>query len=99
VRDATFEVIKNGVVEKRAFAARPEAAAPGQETAGVTAPIDQTLDAIDAALGADKREFSAAEHEKDANAGVARRLASLPAEERALALTKLSLANPALRRL
>ena len=28
-----------------------------------------------------------------------RRLASLPAEERALALTKLSLANPALRRL
>jgi len=99
VRDATFEVLKNGVVEKRAFAARAEAAAPGQETAGVTAPIDQTLDAIDAALGADKREFSAAEREKDANAGVARRLASLPAEERALALTKLSLANPALRRL
>ena len=71
VRDATFEVVKNGVVEKRAFAARPEAAAPGQETAAVTAPIDQTLDAIDAALGAEKREFSAAEREKDAEAGVA----------------------------
>ena len=71
VRDATFEVIKNGVVEKRAFAARPEAAAPGQETDAVTAPIDQTLDATDAALGAEKREFSAAEREKDAEAGVA----------------------------
>ena len=71
VRDATFEVVKNGVVEKRAFAARPEAAAPGQETDAVTAPIDQTLDAIDAALGAEKREFSAAEREKDAEAGVA----------------------------
>ena len=69
VRDATFEVVKNGVVEKRAFAARPEAAAPDQETAAVTAPIDQTLDAIDAA-GAEKREFSAAEREKDAEAGV-----------------------------
>ena len=68
---ATFEVIKNGVAEKRAFAARPEAAAPGQETAAVTAPIDQTLDAVDAALGADKREFSAAERENDADAGVA----------------------------
>ena len=71
VRDATFEVVKNGVVEKRAFAARPEADAPGQETAAVTAPIDQTLDAIDAALGAEKREFSAAEREKAAEAGVA----------------------------
>ena len=71
VRDATFEVIKNGVAEKRAFAARPEAAAPGQETDAVTAPIDQTLDATDAALGAEKREFSAAEREKDAEAGVA----------------------------
>ncbi len=71
VRDATFEVIKNGVVEKRAFAARPEAAAPGQETAAVTAPIDQTLDAIDAALDAEKREFSAAEREKGAEVGVA----------------------------
>jgi hypothetical protein len=71
VRDATFEVVKNGVVEKRAFAARPEAAAPDQETAAVRAPIDQTLDAIDATLGAEKREFSAAEREKDAEAGVA----------------------------
>jgi hypothetical protein len=71
VRDATFEVVKNGVVEKRAFAARPEAAAPNQETAAVTEPIDQTLDAIDAALDAEKREFSAAEREKDAEAGVA----------------------------
>ena len=48
-----------------------EAAAPDQETDAVTAPIDQTLDAIDAALGAEKREFSAAEREKDAEAGVA----------------------------
>jgi hypothetical protein len=71
VRDATFEVVKNGVVEKRAFAARPEAAAPGQEAAAVTEPIGQTLDATDAALGAEKREFSAAEREKDAEAGVA----------------------------
>lgn len=72
VRDATFEVVKNGVVEKRAFAARAEAGPPpDQETDTVTAPIDQTLDAIDAALGADKREFSAAEREKDAEAGVA----------------------------
>ncbi len=71
VRDATFEVIKNGVVEKRAFAARPEAAAPGQESDAVTAPIDQTLDATDPALGAEKREFSAEEREKYAEAGVA----------------------------
>ncbi len=71
VRDATFEVVKNGVVEKRAFAARPEAAAPDQETAAVAAPIDQALDEIDAALDAEKREFSAAEREKDAEAGVA----------------------------
>jgi hypothetical protein len=71
VRDATFEVIKNGVVEKRAFAARPEAAAPDRESDAVTAPIDQTLDATDTALGAEKREFSAQEREKDAEAGVA----------------------------
>ena len=51
--DATFEVVKNGVVEKRAFATRPMSAAPN------------------AALGAEKREFSAAEREKDAEAGVA----------------------------
>ena len=80
VRDATFEVIKNGVVEKRAFAARPEAAAPGQESDAVTAPIDQTLDAIDAAFGAEKREFSAAEREKDAEAGVAMPDGSYPIE-------------------
>jgi hypothetical protein len=71
VRDATFEVVKNGVVEKRAFVARPEAAAPDQETDADTAPIDQTLDATDAALDAEKREFSAAERDKDAEAGVA----------------------------
>ena len=71
VRDATFEVVKNGVVEKRAFATRLGAAAQGQETDSVTAPIDQTPDAIDAALGAEKRKFSAAEREKDAEAGVA----------------------------
>jgi hypothetical protein len=53
VPNATFEVVKNGMVEKRAFAARPETAA------------------LDAARGAEKREFSAAEREKDAEARVA----------------------------
>jgi hypothetical protein len=71
VRDATFEVVKNGVVEKRAFVARPEAAAPDQETDTDAASIDQTLDATDAALDAEKREFSAAERDKDAEAGIA----------------------------
>jgi hypothetical protein len=53
VPNATFEVVKNGVIEKRAFAARSETAA------------------VDAVPGAEKREFSAAEREKDAEAGVA----------------------------
>ncbi|MGH6796756.1 MAG: hypothetical protein ACREDI_00015 [Roseiarcus sp.] len=54
VPDATFDVVKNGVIEKRAFAARP---------------ASDELDADE--LDADKREFSAAEREKGAEAGVA----------------------------
>jgi hypothetical protein len=50
VPDATFDVVKDGVAEKRAFAPRP---------------------ADDPALDAEKHEFSAAEREKDAEAGVA----------------------------
>jgi hypothetical protein len=85
VPNATFEVVKDGVVEKRAFAARAEAALPGQETAAVAAPQPQSLPPApqpvpsprgreagdDAAPGAAKREFSAQEREKDAEAGVA----------------------------
>jgi hypothetical protein len=86
VPNATFEVVKDGVVEKRAFAARAEAALPGQETAAVAAPEAQSLLPApqplpslrgreegdgDAAPGAEKREFSAQEREKDAEAGVA----------------------------
>ena len=67
VRDATFDVVKDGVVEKRAFSVRLEMAAPDGETNE-----DQTLDDdTDGALGIDKRELSAAEREKDAEAGVA----------------------------
>ena len=54
VPDATFEVVKDGVVEKRAFAARPD------DRHGSTQPSTPT-----------KHEFSAAEREKDAEAGVA----------------------------
>jgi hypothetical protein len=86
VPSATFEVVKNGVVEKRAFAARAQAAAPGQETAAVAAPEAQSLLPAhhpvpsprgqgeadgDAAFGAEKRELSAQEREQDAEAGVA----------------------------
>jgi hypothetical protein len=66
VRDATFDVVKDGVVEKRAFSVRPETAAPDEET------NDQTLDDdTDGALGIDKSELSAAERENDAEATVA----------------------------
>ena len=66
VRDATFDVVKDGVVEKRAFSVRPETAAPDEET------NDQTLDEdTDGALGIDKGELSAAERENDADATVA----------------------------
>jgi hypothetical protein len=83
VPNATFEVVKNGVVEKRAFAARPEAAAPGQEPAAVAAPIEHPAPHLepsprgrragdgDAAPDAETREFSSQEREKDAEAGVA----------------------------
>jgi hypothetical protein len=61
VRDATFDVVKDGMVEKRSFAARPEA----NDSA------DADVDANDDELDADKGEFSAAEREKDAEEGVA----------------------------
>ena len=57
VPDATFDVVKDGMVEKRSFASRAEAGDPAD-------PDDQDLDA-------DKREFSAAQRKKDANQGVA----------------------------
>ena len=60
VPNATFDVVKNGVVEKRAFAARPETIAPAEGQTTRTSIAD-----------AEKREFSAAEREKDAEAGVA----------------------------
>ena len=53
VPDATFDVVKDGVAEQRAFARRP------------------LPDAGDATPDVAKREFSAAEREKDAEAGVA----------------------------
>ena len=62
VPDATFDVVKGGLVERRGFAARDEAA----DTA-----MDQDLDADDEAFDADKGEFSAGEREKGAEQGVA----------------------------
>jgi hypothetical protein len=61
VPDATFDVVKDGMVEKRSFASRAEA--------GDSANAD--IDADDEDLDADKREFSAAQREKDAEEGVA----------------------------
>ncbi len=61
VPDATFDVIKGGVVEKRSFTSRAEAVDPANEE----------VDATDEDLDADKREFSAAQREKDAEEGVA----------------------------
>jgi hypothetical protein len=60
VPDATFDVVKDGMVEKRSFASRPEA----NDTAA-------DVDASDDDLDADKGEFSAAQREKDAEEGVA----------------------------
>ena len=149
--DATFEVVKDGVVEKRAFAPRVEGAAP-TPTAGSddVARIDvqatpQTSEAFykatnqlaDAAIRLDRAEKEALRLQKalaalspllaDLTKRVAaleaqplparvalravaksadgeadplsadeaiRRLATLPPDARALALTKLSLANP-----
>src|SRR5277367_6375709 len=62
VPDATFDVVKGGVVEKRAFESRPDA---------IDAAMNGDPDADGETLDADKREFSAAEREKDAEAGVA----------------------------
>ena len=62
VRDATFDVVKDGVVEKRSFASRPPEANDS---------TDADVDAGDEDLDADKREFSAEQREKDAKEGVA----------------------------
>jgi len=61
VPDATFDVIKGGVAERRAFASRDEAADTGD---------DENLDADDD-CEADKGEFSTRERGKDAEEGVA----------------------------
>ncbi len=61
VRDATFDVVKDGMVERRSFASRPEASDSA----------DGDVDADDENLDADKGEFSAAQREKDAEEGVA----------------------------
>jgi hypothetical protein len=61
VPDATFDVVKDGAVEKRGFASRPE-------------PVDPDEDAdpgADEDCDADKGEFTAAEREKDAEAAAA----------------------------
>jgi hypothetical protein len=62
VPDATFDVVKGGVVERRGFAPRAEA---------TDTDIDGDLDAGDEDLDADKGEFSAREREKDADEGAA----------------------------
>ncbi len=61
VPDATFDVVKDGMVEKRSFASRAEA----NDSA------DADVDAGDEDLDSDKRELSAAQREKDAEEGVA----------------------------
>jgi hypothetical protein len=61
VPDATFDVVKDGMVEKRSFASRPEA----------NDPADADVEADDDDLDADKGEFSAAQRETDAEEGVA----------------------------
>jgi hypothetical protein len=62
VPDATFDVVKGGVVERRAFASRADA---------IDTAMNGDLDAGDDAFDADKGEFSAGEREKDAGEGVA----------------------------
>jgi hypothetical protein len=61
VPDATFDVVKDGVADKRGFASRAE---------GVDPSIDGGLD-VDNDCDADKGEFSAREREKGAEEGVA----------------------------
>jgi hypothetical protein len=61
VPDATFDVVKGGVIKKRAFASRAE-------------PVDMGVEGDpdgDDDCDADKGEFSAGEREKDAEQGVA----------------------------
>jgi hypothetical protein len=60
VPDATFDVVKGGIIEKRAFASRAEANDPA---------IDENMDDED--CDADKGEFSASERAKDADEDVA----------------------------
>jgi len=66
VPDATFDVVKGGVVERRGFA-------PHAETADADADgdLDGDLNAGDDDLDADKRERSAVQRKKDAEEGVA----------------------------
>ena len=59
--DATFDVVKDGMIEKRSFTSR----------AAANDSADADVDAGDEDLDADKREFSAAQREKDAEEGVA----------------------------
>ena len=61
VPDATFDVVKDGVAEKRAFAPRP-----ADDPADSEDSDDTVLDAEN-----EKHEFSTTEREKDAEAGVA----------------------------
>ena len=60
VPDATFDVVKGGVIERRGFAPRDEDTDAGMNE-----------DPDDEALDADKGEFLAPEREKDAEEGVA----------------------------
>jgi hypothetical protein len=157
--DATFEVVKDGIAEKRAFAKRTEASAPVQaapaeeaaQAAKLAAPASESRKAAEAPQALAKAAEALAEamrkleRSADENARLrkalddvlpaladltlrltkleaqplpakaalraiaksadadpeafgadeaVRRLAALPAHERALALTKLSLANP-----
>ena len=62
VPDATFDVVKGGMVERRSFASRADA---------IDTAMNGDLDAGDDAFDADKGEFSAGEREKDAEEGVA----------------------------
>jgi hypothetical protein len=145
--NATFEVVKNGVIEKRAFATRSaeaaekspaSAPAPGaspqtpaalaktaaalsqaaltlERAAEENAALRKALDGLSPTLADLSKRVAAleaqplpakaalrsiaknADGQADGFAGVddaVRALAALPAQERALALTKLSLANP-----
>jgi len=69
VPDATFDVVKDGVAEKRGFAPRAEALDP----AG-----DEDCDTDDDTTDAEKRELSTAEREQDAETGVAMSDGSYP---------------------